>query len=540
MSIEQRDIRSSPSLPSGLNEEIFTMAGEIVSISRKPGSLDETNNLSGHEKQEERISKFGDPMEVTDDSSSVAMISHNDPFSSFRRLSHSKLTQHQQLCAILQAIEETILERQMNLSDSAYFAALMSILEQQNQTDNDNDDVSSSIVLMLSKVMPRMNRDVLKSRYKPSMELLMKCLRKNANNLSLVRSMMMCMSTLLSTADATTWSMSDSIVHPRRILRGLLAFTIHSCPKVRKIIGVHLAQVVGRPVLPMAKHPGVVVLGEFLCESLDRRDKGDSSSTLYLLAFLVRVVRFLPSEHIEKILPTLKSLLLVNNEHISMLIFDVLTNLFTSLSQENWDAIQLAQILDSFCKLQPHRHDQNLSISWLKMVEAGFKMMAKIDFDICMKKLPAIVRTMMNIMLSDRNEVRTTVFSVLNELIHYCIGDKMVTETLARFRSHLMDKPPARDTIFLGQTVETIINGLGYKHQSCWDLVLKLILSLFDHLGALSDPVLITAIPLLGDMYVMPKFLFKNEVKSCLGLAITMMGPRRFLDILPLNLDIQE
>jgi hypothetical protein len=84
-----------------------------------------------------------------------------------------------------------------------------------------------------------------------------------------------------------------------------------------------------------------------------------------------------------------------------------------------------------------------------------------------------------------------------------------------------------------------MIAGLGYKHQSCWDLVLKLIISLFDRLKTHSDPVLAIALPLLGDMYVMPEFSFKDEVKICLGVAITMIGPRRFLDILPLNLDMQ-
>jgi ribosomal RNA-processing protein 12 len=438
MFIGERGKRSSLSS----NEKNPPMTREAVSISRKPASLEEMNDWPSHEKQEKRTSKFDDLMEVAEDSNSVVP-SHDDPFFSLRRLSHSKLTQHRQLCAILQAIEETILDKQMTLSEAAYFAALMSVLEQQNRTDDDRDDVSSSIVLMLSKLMPKMNRDVLKSRYKPSMELLVKCLRKNADKFSLVRSIVICMSTLLGAADATIWSMSDSIVHPRKVFRGLLPFIVHSCPKVRKVITIHLESVIERPVLPLARHPGVFILGDFLCESLDRPDKGDSSSTLYLLAFLVRVVRFLPSEHVEKILMALKSLLLTNNERISMLIFDVLANFFISSPRDNWGAAQLAQILDSFCKLQPHRHDQNLAISWLKMIEAGFKTMAQVDSEICMKKLPAIIRTMMNMMLSDKNEVRITAFSVLDELIHHCISDKVAIETSARLRSHSMNEPPA-------------------------------------------------------------------------------------------------
>jgi hypothetical protein len=48
------------------------------------------------------------------------------------------------------------------------------------------------------------------------------------------------------------------------------------------------------------------------------------------------------------------------------------------------------------------------------------------------------------------------------------------------------------------------------------------------------------AVDLLGNLYNLSEFPFKDEVKNCLGIAISTMGPKAFLDILPLNLMLQE
>jgi ribosomal RNA-processing protein 12 len=467
-------------------------------------------------------------------------ISHemHDPFASLRRLSHSKLKKHQRICALLTAVEEMIKEKNMPLSESAYFAMLMSVLEQQKYL-HDPDHLLEATLLLLSKVMPKVNADVLKVKYTFTMELLLHFMKEKADHVSLIRSSMICITTLLKAADTTMWSVSGSGTHPIWVFRKQLFLIIDIRPKIRKAAQQHIGEILATPWSLTERHPSIRITGKFMIKVLSHKDKMGLPAILHTLTFLSHVIHFMYWKHIEKILESFKMLLLMKDVHVSAAVFKSLYHLFL-LSLEPWSAPKLMQVLNFFYKAQPDRNDLELSVPWLAMIGAGYIKMAQLDETICMKKLPTVIHSVMEMMLSDQKEIRMAAVSTLNNSICNCISQEMIAITEKAVLTASMECRDQSDKTSLEQIIAIILKGLSYKYRDSWDAILSLIMQLFGRLGARSDPIMKDAVDLLGNLYNLSEFPFKDEVKNCLGIAISTMGPKAFLDILPLNLMLQE
>ena len=80
--------------------------------------------------------------------------SMTDYYSSIRHHLHSGLDNQKQIAQLLIAIEETIHEQKETKNPLTYFSALVSLLQQQLQTDSDSD-IASNAIYLLAIILPR-------------------------------------------------------------------------------------------------------------------------------------------------------------------------------------------------------------------------------------------------------------------------------------------------------------------------------------------------------------------------------------------------
>jgi hypothetical protein len=180
-------------------------------------------------------------------------------------------------------------------------------------------------------------------------------------------------------------------------------------------------------------------------------------------------------------------------------------------SQEVGDVQRVALILNSFCKAQPHRDDVELSVSWLAMIGAGYVRMAQLDETMCMKKLPSVVQAVMEMLLSNQKEVRTAVASTLNSLIRNSISQKSVNITANAVLVFQESRNRPSTKTLLEQVIGTILKGFAYKYRESWDVVLALVMLLFERLGVHADPIMKDAVDLLGNLYKYQSFHSKTK-----------------------------
>src|SRR5687767_11234738 len=92
------------------------------------------------------------------------------------------------------------------------------------------------------------------------------------------------------------------------------------------------------------------------------------------------------------------------------------------------------------------------------------------------------------------------------------------------------------------ETICIIINdGFGLRFQSSWLGILDTLKTLFIRLNHFADPILVSFHPTIDDLRFTPTFSHKEKkIDKVLSAAITTIGPRIFLTVLPLNIDNLE
>lgn len=443
-----------------------------------------------------------------------------------------------QVAVVLSAVEDILRDQNTETTPTAYFAALLSLLQQAISSSAIlNKDLAASTVYLLDIVTPFAPAPLLRLRFSQILTHLVPALTHKEAEAALLRSSIGCLESLLMAQDGTSWAISQRDIGPRRALAGLLNLGLDERPKVRKRAQEAVTKVLNNPpTSPSLDHPASDMCAAVTLSSVTElartqegqrgKKSGEHDPRLIHSLQLVKAVCAAggwPSKRIEGLCEVLLGIAKSSNEFLMMAAFGVFEEVFASLVDEPASA-KLPSVLAAISELRPSQNDSHLLPPWLAVVARGHEVYAQVDPDVALTALPTLFTLISAFLESPAYNIRTSASQCLVSLATTVIPD-----------SALLDITRSTENIF-SSIAKTTTDLLSVRYQGAWKEVFDILSALLDKLRWRSTPLLNDAIKLIGDLRSNEGFQGKKEADDVLGRAVRAMGPDAVLAVLPLNL----
>ena len=456
-----------------------------------------------------------------------------------------RLQNQQQTAVILSAVEDTLKSQQSPFTPTAYFAALLSLLGQfispaaGNQV---NKDVAGAVVYLLDLVTPHVPPPLLRSKFTQILTSLAPALVHTDADAPFLRSSIGCLVSLLVVQDGQAWALSQTEIGPRRAVAGLLALAMDHRPKVRKQAQAGLARVLQNgPPSPSFDHPAADMCAETALHSFGdlastsgqakkRRNKVEASENDPALIHALQLVKTIaaasggwPSRSLDTLCEALFDIARSKNEYLTAAAFEVFESIFSGMSTDDSSA-KLPHLLAAVIDLQPSRDDSQLLPPWIAIISRGYDVSAQLDSEETFHKLPELFTLVANFLSSPSYNIRVSASECLISFAVNCIPRNVLLE------------PTVYDEKTLEKLGSIVLDLLSVKYQGAWMEVFVVIGAMLDTLKWRADPLLIKAIGIIGELRSNNSFTGKQQADEVISKAIRTIGPRRVLEIMPLNL----
>ncbi|KAJ1668147.1 pre-rRNA processing protein [Coemansia sp. RSA 1813] len=423
----------------------------------------------------------------------------------------SKTAHQQQHAATLLAVEETIKEQSVEVEPSSYFAALLTLLEQ--QAGSGSKGLSNAIIYLLSIILPYVSTQVLRAKFSTMMAVLSQSLDLGSADVALLRSIVASLEAVLQSQDVGSWNQPVS----QGTFKSLLALSVDSKPKIRKRAQEAVSALLSQPPLPAPVHPAAPLAVRFVLDMLGNA-KADTQSAIYTLQLVKSTNMTWPPEEFKELCGSLMQLPKLNTPFLTTLSFQALETVFSSAAA-SLEEEQFRDLLVEIIDLKPNVNDLLSSEAWLKIVQNGYVAYASITPEMCFESLPDLIDLVLPDIELGKQSTKESATQCIWAMIRDCIPtSKLGSEGI----SHI---------------VKTLTSGLSYRYRESWALMFLLIAALFQRLGSFAHPVMDALMVEIANMRMEPEFQFKNEADAVLGAAVRAVGPKIFLRILPLNID---
>ena len=458
--------------------------------------------------------------------------------------SSPKLQNQQQTSAILSAIEDTLRSQKSELTPTAYFAALLSLLPQYISIDQGiaNKEVASAVVYLLDLITSHVPAPLLQSKLPQILTTLAPALTLPQTEAPLLRASIGCLESLLIAQGSQSWALPQSPTSPRGAVAALLVLAMDQRPKVRKRAQDALSNVLQHPPpSPSLDHPAAEVCAQTALGHLQsaaaeasqtkrghkHKDDAQHSPGLMHALQLVKTVASAqngwPSKKIDALCEVLLDIARGSNEFLTMSAFDIFEIIFAGLADEV-SSSKLPRLLEIILELQPSKNDSQLLPPWIAVLSRGYDVAAQIEPEETFQKLPDLFRRIAIHLSSPSYNIRVSASEGLNSFLHTCIPDSVLLE------ASIMDDKALES---IGQVLRDLLN---VKYQMAWMEVFNVLVAAFEVLRWRASPLLDDIVKMVGDLRSDDSFAGKKEADTVLSAAIKSMGPERVLSILPLNL----
>ncbi|KAF9798007.1 hypothetical protein SFRURICE_007526 [Spodoptera frugiperda] len=437
---------------------------------------------------------------------------------------------HKEMLAVLAAVTEVIKEQGGKESTTEYFAALMETLKSSEMEEN-----LVATLTLLSMGIKAVPPAVLRKQFSDSATIFMDILEKNeqSENGALLRSAIGCLSVLLRAQEYALWGDSSTM----RVFESVLAFALHSKPKVRKAAQHAVTSVLrgscfmipsdDQKVKVPKLHPGSNRVAEFCLSQIKAEALlAGHRTVLHTLTMLRDVLPVFSKDYIKSICEAILSLMTHNNVYIKTCCLHTLHALFSSSKDSsNMTASLAVQLTRALMAARPPANDTGQVLAWAAVLQQGFCCLANLDLNLCMPNLPAFVNICVSeLWLSDVADINSASTNALKAVLLDCVKLAVDSdESFIKHKSHV-------EAIF-----KSIGTGLDNPFNQAIRHVIMTIAVCFE-IG--NEKVANSLGPLLrklNDRRESHNFDNDKEVEYATGCAIKSLGPEFVLRIIPLR-----
>uniref|UniRef100_A0A452V9S5 Ribosomal RNA processing 12 homolog n=1 Tax=Ursus maritimus TaxID=29073 RepID=A0A452V9S5_URSMA len=442
----------------------------------------------------------------------------NVTFSKVQRFWESNSAAHKEICAVLAAVTEVIRSQGGKETETEYFAALMTTVEAVESPE--------SVSLLPPNSVPS---PVLIKKFSDTSKAFMDIMsaQTNSGSTSALRWVLSCLATLLRKQDLEAWSYPVTL----QVYHGLLSFTVHPKPKIRKAAQHGVCSVLKGSEFMFgekapAHHPAAVSTAKFCIQEIEKAGGSkEATTTLHMLTLLKDVLPCFPEGLVKSCSETLLRVMTLSHVLVTACAMQAFHSLFHAKPSLGTLSAELnAQIITALYDYVPSENDLQPLLAWLKVMEKAHINLVRLQRDLGLGHLPRFFGTATTCLLSPHSQVVTA--ATQNSCGLFFIG--FVTSSASG---------PAQ---YVSKMFRAVEEGLTYKFHAAWSCVLQLLCVFFQACGKQAHPVMKKCLQSLCDLRLSPHFPHTAALDQAVGAAVASMGPEVVLEAVPLEIDGSE
>ncbi|XP_047458867.1 RRP12-like protein [Mugil cephalus] len=476
-----------------------------------------------------------DPDEMLSERTSGTFLSglsdcSNLTFRKVQRFWESNSAAHKEICAVLAAVTEVIRGQGGKETETEYFAALMTTLEVVDTAES-----QAAVAYLLNLVMKRVPAPVLMSKFSDTTKALLDVMSKQATSdtASALRWILSCLATLLRKQDGSVWTYPSTL----QAYHGLLSFTVHSKPKVRKAAQQGVCSVLrGSDFLfkdnAPTHHPAAVSTAKFCIKEMEQAGGSkEDTTTLHVLGLLKELMGTFPLGAVKSCCETLLRVMTLSHVLVTASAMQAFHRLFSGKPNASTLSPELnAQIITALYDYVPSENDLQPLLAWLAVMEKAHVHLASLQSSLSLGHLPRLFSATMSCLLSPHTQVVSAATSTLKTLLTECVGPHM--EQMGMITATASTGNPS----YVCKMFRIVEEGLSYRFHASWPFVLQILGCFYRVAGKQAHPVMTKSLQSLADLRATPQFPFSGELDLAVGGAVESMGPEVVLGAVPLNI----
>ncbi|XP_028823392.1 RRP12-like protein [Denticeps clupeoides] len=455
----------------------------------------------------------------------------NLTFRKVQRYWESNSAAHKEICAVLAAVTEVIRSQGGKETETEYFAALMTTLEAVESSES-----LAAVAYLLNLVLKRVPAPVLKKKFSDTAKALMDVMsaHASADSTAALRWIVSCLATLLRKQDASVWSYPSTL----QLYHGLLSFTVHTKPKVRKAAHQGVCSILKGSEFMFSEnapvhHPAAVTTAKFCCKEMEQT--GEDTTTLHVLGLLKDLLASLPVGSVKTCCETLLRVMTLSHVLVTAGAMQAFHKLFSSKPSSLTLSAELnAQIVTALYDYLPSENDLQPLLAWLAVMEKAHTHLSTLQSSLCLAHLPRLFSTAMSCMLSPHTQVVSAAAQTLKTLLNECVAP------------HMADIGPVLPSASTGNAAHickmfrAVEDGLSYRYHSSWAFVLQVLGCFYRAAGNQAHAIMAKSLSSLCDLRSTPRFPYAGELDQAVGGAVEGMGPQLVLKAVPLLITGQQ
>uniref|UniRef100_A0A131YQ96 Ribosomal RNA-processing protein 12 n=1 Tax=Rhipicephalus appendiculatus TaxID=34631 RepID=A0A131YQ96_RHIAP len=441
---------------------------------------------------------------------------------------------HKEMLAMYNASTEIIKSKGGQLTDTEYFAVLMTTLEAV-----DADISRTSAAALLAIFAKRVPAAVLRKKFSWITTMCINFMQSYAQSthVMLLRNLLGLLTSCLKSLDLAPWSESSTL----QVFSFMFPYIVHSRPKLRKFAQKLIfsiltsSSIMSAPDAPLT-HPAVPALVSF-CLPVIKSSAATSLpvSTLHIFGFFKLVLHLFPQAEVKA---TCEAVLQVMEAGHPTVVRCGLVMLQSFFSSRPRPAVTLspelnAQLVNALYDYKPGVRDHKLYDVWLVTVQEALANLQSLSDELFLNNLPKFVGIVVESWLTGRSETICTASTVLMTLLKQS------------FRACLDKEAEQSSTNSLCHTtgtkvIEHMQRALHYQFASAWDQVLLTWAACFEVLGKKCAPDMLQPLSNIAELRESQAYSNSAMVDRTIATAVKAMGPELVLKAIPLDMSGEE
>uniref|UniRef100_A0A8C0DI43 Ribosomal RNA processing 12 homolog n=1 Tax=Balaenoptera musculus TaxID=9771 RepID=A0A8C0DI43_BALMU len=345
-----------------------------------------------------------------------------------------------------------------------------------------------------------------------------------------------CLATLLRKQDLEAWSYPVTL----QVYHGLLSFTVHTKPKIRKAAQHGVCSVLKGSEFMFgekapAHHPASMSTAKFCIQEIEKSGGSkEATTTLHMLTLLKDLLPCFPDGLVKSCSETLLRVMTLSHVLVTACAMQAFHSLFHAKPSPGTLPAELnAQIITALYDYVPSENDLQPLLAWLKVMEKAHINLVRRHRDLGLGHLPRFFGTATTCLLSPHSQVVTAATQCLQEILKECVAPHMAD--IGSVTSSASG--PAQ---YVAKMFRAVEEGLTYRFHASWSSVLQLLCVFFEACGRQAHPVMRKCLQSLCDLRLSPYSPHAAAVDRAVGAAVASMGPEVVLEAVPLEIDGSE
>uniref|UniRef100_A0A8C9TUT4 Ribosomal RNA processing 12 homolog n=1 Tax=Scleropages formosus TaxID=113540 RepID=A0A8C9TUT4_SCLFO len=515
------------SRPKGERKSDLTIDALKLHNELQAGSLEKAQGGSGEPGSTEEL-------ELSEKTSGTFLSGLSDcsnlTFRKVQRYWESNSAAHKEICAVLAAVTEVIRSQGGKETETEYFAALMTTLEAV-----DSSESQAAVAYLLNMVLKRVPAPVLIKKFSDTAKVFMNVMssQANADVSSALRWILSCLATLLRKQDLSVWSFPSTL----QTYHGLLSFTVHSKPKVRKAAQHGVCAILkGSDFLftdaAPTHHPAAVTTAKFCIKEMETAGGSkEDTTTLHVLGLLKELVTTFPVSAVKLCCETLLRVMTLSHVLVTAGAMQTFHKLFSGKPNPSTLTAELnAQIITALYDYLPSENDLQPLLAWLAVMEKAHLHLSSLQSSLSLGHLPRLFSTGMSCLLSPHAKVVSAATQTLKTLLTECVAPHM--EEIGAVISTSATGPAS----YICKMFRIVEEGLSYRFHASWPFVLQILGCFYKVAGKQAYSIMTKSLQSLSDLRATPRFPYSGELDLAMGGAVESMGPEVVLKAVPLQI----